>query len=146
MSQQAAAGRGAPALGQGGRVPRFFKGRDPFGKGKGFTSSISKIEYNTFNMGQNRFPAQFTQSRKNVANNLQRTVSDKGYLVTKTVPTGKEQTITLPTPINQNVPDAADQKIIRDKGVRVIAKCKAKLDSALKKGYAMVCDQCLQEV
>jgi hypothetical protein len=130
----------------GGRVPRFFKGWDPLGKGKGFTSSISKIKDDTFNTGQSRFAAQFTQSRKNIGNFLQPMASDKGYLVAKTVQMGKEQTIALPAPIDQNAVDAADQKIIHNEAVRAIANCKAKLDDALKKGYAMVWDQCLQEV
>ncbi len=37
---------------------------------KGFKSAISKIAQDTFNTGQNKFAAQFTQSRKNVANYL----------------------------------------------------------------------------
>ncbi len=52
----------------------------------------------------------------------------------------------LPAPINQNAANAADQKIIHDEAVKAIAKLKAKLDGALKKGYAMVWDQCLQEM
>ncbi len=45
----------------------------------------------TFNTGQNKFVAQFTQLQKNIANYLQRTLASKGYLVAKTVRTGKEQ-------------------------------------------------------
>jgi hypothetical protein len=48
---------------------------------KGFKSAISEITQDTFNMGQNKFAAQFTQSRKNVANYLQRTLASEGYLV-----------------------------------------------------------------
>ncbi len=142
MSQQAATGQGAPVLGRGGRVPCFFKGWDPLGKGKGFTSLISKIKDNTFNTGQNRFAAQFTQSRKNVANYLQCTASDEGYLIAKTVRTRKEQTIPLPMPIDPNAAVAADQKIICNNAVKAIAKQKANLDSALKKGHVTVWDQC----
>jgi len=89
MSQQAAAGRGAAAQGRGaGRVARYFgkKGGPPI---KGFKSAISKIANDTFNTGQNRFTAQFTQSRKNVVNYLQRMASDEGNLVAETVRTGK---------------------------------------------------------
>ena len=146
MSQQAAAGRGAAAQGCGaGRVARYFgkKGDPP---SKGFKSAISEIANDTFNTGQNRFAAQFTQSRKNVANYLQRTASDEGYLVAETVRTGKLQTIALPPPIDMLASDAKDQKIIREEAVRAIAKRKAKLDSALKKGYATVWDQCSLEV
>ncbi len=104
-----------PAAERRERVSRFFTGRDPLGKEKRFTSSISKIKDNTFNMGQNRVAAQFTQSRKNVANYLERKASDEGYLVAIMVRTGKEQTIALPRPINPNAVDAADQKIITTK-------------------------------
>ncbi len=40
---------------------------------KGFKLVISEITTDTFNMGKNKFAAQFTQSQKNVANYLQRT-------------------------------------------------------------------------
>ena len=86
MSQQAAAGRGAPAAGCAGRAGHFYRGRgDP--PTKGYKSTISKITNETFNTGQNVFAAQFTQSRKNVANYLQRTAADEGYLVAETVRT-----------------------------------------------------------
>ena len=113
---------------------------------KGFKSAISKIANETFNMGQNRFDAQFTQSRKNVANYLQRTAADEGYLVAGTVRTGKQQIIALPPPVDTNAADADDQKIIE--AVRAIAKRKPKLDNALtlKKGFATVYDQCSLEV
>jgi hypothetical protein len=123
MSQQAAAGQGAgPAgCGGGGRKARYF----PQAGGeatKGFKSAISKIAQDTFNTGQNRFAAQFTQSRKNVANYLQRTSASKGYLAAKMVRTGKEQTIALPAAVDTKAPNAADLKIIRDKEVKTIAK------------------------
>ena len=138
MSQQAAAGRGAAAQGRGaGRVAQYFgkKGDPP---SKGFKSAISEIANDTFNTGQNRFTAQFTQSRKNVASYLQRMASDERNLVAETVRTGKLQMIVLPPPIDTTASDAEDQKIIREEAVRAIAKRKAKLDSALKKGYTTV--------
>jgi hypothetical protein len=146
MSQQAAARRRTPAAGRGGRGHGcFYKGRgDP--PSKGFRSAISKIVNDTFNTGQNRFAAQFTQSRKNVANYLQRTAPDEGYLVAETVRTGRAQVIVLPPPVNDTTSDAADQKILQEEAVRAIAKQKAKLDSMLKKGYATMWDQCSQEV
>ncbi len=79
---------------------------------KGFKSTISKIAHNTFNTGQSRFAAQFTQSRKNVANYLQRTVASEGYLVAETVRTGRKQVINLPSAINPNDPELEDKKII----------------------------------
>ena len=50
----------------------------------------------TFNPGENKFAAQFTQSQKNVTNYLQWTLANKGYLVAETVRTGREQIIKLP--------------------------------------------------
>ena len=98
-------------------------------------------------MGQNRFAAQFSQSRKNLANYLQRTMTDEGYLVAKTVRTGKQQIIALLSLVNMSAVDAEDQKIIQEEAVRAIAKRKAKLDNALKKGFIMVLyDQCSLKV
>ncbi len=89
---------------------------------------------------------QFTQSRKNVANYLQRKVADEGYLVAETVRTGKQQIIMLPPLVNASAVDANNQKIIQEEAVRAIAKRKTKLDNALKKGFATVYDQCLLKV
>ncbi len=54
--------------------------------------------------GQNKFAAQFTQSRKNIANYLLRTAALEGYLVAENVHTGKKQGIELPVPIDLNYP------------------------------------------
>jgi hypothetical protein len=54
-----------------------------------------------------------------------------------------EQIIALPPPVDTNAADADNQKIIWEEAVRAIAKRKAKLDNALKKGFATVYDQCL---
>ncbi len=62
------------------------------------------------------------------------------------VRTGKAQLIALLPPVDKNTADADDQKIICKEAVRAISKQKSKLDSTLKKGYAMVWDQCYQEV
>ena len=113
MSQLTAPGRGvAPAgRGGGGRKPRFFTQRG--GKlTKGYKSVIAEIAQDTFNTGQNKFAAQFTQSRKNVANYLQRTSASEGYLVAETSQTGMEQTIPLPPSVDPDAPDATDLKII----------------------------------
>jgi hypothetical protein len=84
--------------------------------------------------------------RKNVANYLQRTAADEGYLVAETVRTGKEQIIALLPAVDPNAADADDQKIIREEAVRAIAKRKATLHNALKKGFATIYDQCSLEV
>jgi hypothetical protein len=113
---------------------------------KAFKSTISEIAENTFNTGQNKFAAQFTQSHKSASNYLQRTLACKGYLVTKTVRTGKKQIIELPPAVDESAADAEDQKIIRAEEVKTVVKRQLKLGEALKKWYATVYDQCFQEV
>ncbi len=71
MSQQAAAGRGAGR--GGGRKPKFIpRGGGVKSLSKAFWSSTSGIEKWTFNTGQNKFATQFTLSREEVANYIQR--------------------------------------------------------------------------
>jgi hypothetical protein len=133
MSQQAAAGQEAGR--GGGRKPRYFpRGRGIETVAKAYKSSNPGIKEHTFNTGQNKFAAQFTQSCKNVANFLQRTANDKGYLVAETVRTGKQQTIDLPPPINGNDPNVEDLKIVHAEEVKSVAKRWLKLDESLKKG------------
>ncbi len=75
----------------GGRGTRHLKFHPRAGEStKGYKSAISEIATDTFNTGQNKFAAQFTQSRKNVANYLQCTSASEGYLVAETVRTGKQ--------------------------------------------------------
>jgi hypothetical protein len=145
MSQQAAAGQGAGR--GGGRKPGYF----PRGGGinvpaKGYTSVITEIAQHTFNMGKNKFPAQFTESCKKVANYMQRNAIAEGYLVAETICTGKQQTIKLPPAVDPNAADKADLEIIRAKDVKLVAKKCWNLEELLKKGYATMYDQCLQEV
>jgi hypothetical protein len=64
----------------------------------------------------------------------------------KTVRTGREQIIKLPPTINPNVANVNNQRIIRAKEVKTIAKRRLKLAESLKKGYATLYDQCSQEV
>jgi hypothetical protein len=113
---------------------------------KGFKSAISEITQDTFNTRQNKFAAQFTQSCKNVANYLQCTVSSEGYLVAKTVRTGKKQLIVLPPAIDENATNVDNQRIIRAEKVKTVTKRRLKLEDVLKKGYTMVYDPCSQEV
>jgi hypothetical protein len=137
MSQQATAGRGAGR--GGGRKPQYFsRGRGIEMVVKAYKSSIPGIEEHTFNTGQNKFAAQLTQSRENVANFLQQTANDEGYLVAETVRTGKQQTIDLLPPIDGNDPDAEDLKIVRAEEVKSVTKHWLKLEELLKKGYATV--------
>ena len=113
---------------------------------KAFKFAISKIAEDTFNTGQNKYAAQFTQSRKNVSNYLQRTLAYEGHLIAETVRTSKKQIIKLPPAADEFTADAEDQKLIRAEEVKTVAKRRLKLGEALKKGYAIVCVQCSQEV
>ena len=60
----------------------------------------------------------------------------------KTVRTGREQIIKLPPAINPNVANSNNQRIIRAKEVKTIAKRRLKLAESLKKGYATLYNQC----
>jgi hypothetical protein len=62
------------------------------------------------------------------------------------VRTGREQIIELPIAVDLNAANADNQRIIRAEEVKTIAKRRLKLAESLKKGYATVYDQCLQEV
>ncbi len=64
----------------------------------------------------------------------------------ETVRVGREQVIELPPTFDKNAANTEDQKIIRAEEVKMIAKRRLKLAESLKKGYATVYDQCLQEV
>jgi hypothetical protein len=70
----------------------------------------------------------------------------EGYLVAEMIHTGKKQIIKLPPAVNPNAPDVDDLNIIRAEVEKSVAKRRQKLDEALKKGFAMVYDQCSQKV
>ncbi len=144
MSQQATADRDG-GRGSGRGKLRYYPqgGVDTI---KAFKSAIAKIAEDTFNTGQNKFAAQFTQSGKNMSNYLQHTLAYDGYLVAEMVCTGKKQIIKLLPVVDESAADAEDHKIIRAEEVKTVAKRRLKLGEALKKGYATVYDQCLQEV
>ena len=84
--------------------------------------------------------------QKNSTNYLQYMAASEGYLVTETVRTVKKQVIKLLVAIDPDNPEYEDKIIIRAKEVKKIAKRHLKLKDSLKKGYATVYDQCLQEV
>jgi hypothetical protein len=141
MSQQAAPGQGA-GRGGGRKLRYYLQGRGVDHSKKPFQSMILEIAEHTFNTGENKYAVQFMQSCEEVANYLQRTSAEEGYLVAETVQTGKQQLIPLPPPFNPNVEDKADLEIIRAKDVKMIAKRRQKLQELLKKGYATVYGQC----
>ena len=135
MSQQAAAGRGASR--GGGRKPRYFprKGGGNFtATAKAYKSPITVIAKYTFNMGENKFAAQFTESRERVAGYIQRSGMDGCYLVAKTIRTAKAQTIALPPPVDANAQDKADLELIRVEVVKSVAKRQQKLEESLRRG------------
>ena len=53
-----------------------------------------------------------------MANYLQHTTADEGYLVSKNVKTGKQQIIALPPLADATTPDADNQKIIQEEAIR----------------------------
>ncbi len=144
MSQQAVAGRGAGRRGSGRRYYPPKGGVDHVSKA--YKSAISKIGEHTFNTGHNKYAAQLTRSREEITNYVQRTSTDKGYLVAETIRTGKEQTMPLPPLVDQNAADKADLKIIWSEDVKTIAKRGQRLNEALKRGYPTLYGQCSQEV
>ena len=147
MSQQAAVGRGAGR--GGGRKPRYFP---QGGSGnintmaEAYESPITEIAKYTFNTGENKFAAQFTESPERVAGYVQRSGMEESYLVAETIRTGMAQTIALPPPVDTNAPDKVDLEVICIEVVKSIAKRQQKLEESIKKGYATVYDQCSQEV
>ena len=87
----------------------------------------------TFNTGQSKYAAQFTESRKNVASYVQRTVEKEGYLVVQAIRTGEMQTISLPRTVPAGDPNEANLNIIRTEEVRALAKRRTNFNSNLKK-------------
>ena len=95
MTNQAALGRGGGVAGRnrgkGGRFAgRFNSGGRGYQKSCACVSSISEIANDTFNMGSSTFAAQFSESRENVANCVQRSSMKEGFLVAQTIRTGVE--------------------------------------------------------
>ena len=120
-------GRGGQGYGGGG-----YRGRMPF-ISKAFKSPIVYITSDTFNTSQIKFAAQFTQSRKNIASYVQRSVGKEAYLVAQTIRTGVPQTIDIPPPVPANDLEADDLIIIREEVVRAVAKRHITLIQDLKK-------------
>ncbi len=141
------AGQRMPEEYGGGRKPWYYSwGGRMYHLTKAYKSTISEIAEQTFNTGQNKYTEQFTQSCKEVANYLQWTLAEEGYLVAEMVRTRKEQTIPLPPPVDANAPDKEDLIIIRAENVKTISKRWQKLQGSLKKGHVTVYGQCLHEV
>ena len=119
MSQQADASRGRQVKKEGreGRGGRGYGGggykvQTPF-VSKAFKSPIVEITSNTFNTGQSKFAAQFTQSSKNISSYVQRSLGKEAYLVAQKIRTGFLQTIDIPPPVPSNYPEDDDLIIIR---------------------------------
>ena len=140
MKKEGRGSRGGRGYGDGGYI-----GLTPFVL-KAFKSPIVEIASDTFNTGQSKFAAQFTQSRKNIASYIQRSVGKEACMVVQTIRTVVLQTINLPPPVPANDPDADDLIIVREKEVRVVYKRRITLNQDLKKVFATVYNQCSQEV
>ncbi len=125
MSQQAAAGRGG-GCGSGGRRPqRYFprgRGGGAAASSKAYESPITEIAKHTFNTGENKFPAQFTELRERVTGYVQRGGMEESYLVAETIRKGVAQTIALPPPVDTNAPDKADLELICVEMVKSVVK------------------------
>ena len=141
----AAAGRGGGGRGRG-RYPqkRAYNPNTP----RAFKSSVIGIEGDTFNTGHSKFASQFKTSRRNVANFVQRTLHDEGHLVARTIKTGTVQTIKDPDDLDSTLTGTqlSDAKLKRDVKVQAISKREVKLEEALKRGFAVVYDQCSEAV
>ena len=88
MSQQAADGQGVRRI--DGRKPQYFsRGGGGESAMKAFNSLISGIEEQTFNTGHNKYVAHLMQSCKNMANFLQCTTINEGFLRVGTLRTRK---------------------------------------------------------
>ena len=149
MSQQVDTDRGRQVKIEG-RVCRGYGGRGYRGRmtfvSKAFKSPIVEISADTFNTGQRKFAAQFTQSRKNISSYIQSSVGKEAYLVAQTIRTGVLQTIDPPPTIQANDPDVEDLTIVRVEVVRAVAKRRITLNNDLMKRFSTVYDQCSQEV
>jgi hypothetical protein len=108
------------------------------------------IEHDTFNTGHPKFASQFKTSRRNVANFIQRTLSDEGHAVAKTIKTGEVQTIPRPPAVPNTTEEEKaaerDENILRDAMMTAIGKRTIKLQGDIKKGLTIVYDQCSEAV
>ena len=109
-------GRGGRGYGGGG-----YRERTTF-VSKAVKYPIVEIASDTFNTGQSKLAAQFTQSRKNIASYIQHSVGKEAYMVAQTIRTGVLQTIDLPPPVPANDPDADELIIVREEVVRELSK------------------------
>ena len=96
MSQQLRAGGFGRGLGRG--AGRGGRGSLPRQAQRGFRSKIKEIEDDTFNVGSNKFVAQFLKSRENVANYVVRRLGPgkEGHLAAQEIRTGELSTVPLP--------------------------------------------------
>ena len=81
-----------------------------------------------------------------MANYIQRTLPDEGYLVAQMIRSGTKQLIPLPPPVDASDPDREDLEAIQAEDVKTVAKRRQKLRESLLKGYATVYAQCSQGV
>ena len=123
MSQQLAAGQGG-GRGDASR-PRNFPRCGGGGAGattKAYELPITEISKYTFNTGEKKFSAQFTESRKRVVGYVQRSGMEESYLVAETIRMGTTQTIALLAMVNRGSQisreEATETQGVAQEGVR----------------------------
>mmetsp|Transcript_1121 Transcript_1121/g.2410 ORF Transcript_1121/g.2410 Transcript_1121/m.2410 type:complete len:630 (-) Transcript_1121:237-2126(-) len=138
---------GGRGRGRGGRAWTQRKGvRKPAEAGpKAFRSKIKEIEDDTFNVGHNKFKAQFDESRENVASYVARTIGgEHGNLVAKEIKTGERQRVDFPPALAANADP--DEAAVRQVLVEGVGKSRLKLKGARPTGFSIVMAQCSQAV
>ena len=113
---------------------------------RAYVSPVAGIEHDAFNTGHSKFASQLKTSRRNVANFVQRSLQNECYLVGKTIKMGEEQTIPLAVAIATDANGERDLNLLRDAKMAAIGKQMVKLDGGMKKGFAIVYDQCSKTV
>ena len=115
---------------------------------RAYVSPVAGIEHDTFNTGHSKFASQFKTSRRNVANFVQRSLLNEGYLVGRNN-TSLSQRQFRKLPMNHHQQRnwlLGDQTMLRDAKMAVIGKRIVKLDNDTKKGFTIVYDQCSKAV
>ena len=146
MSQQLQAGRAGRGGqgGQGGQGCGGSRARNNIAyTPKIYKSPITETDYDTSNTGTSKHDALFTKSRKNIANYIQRSSLNEGFLVAQVIRTGAQQTTAMPAAADANDADAV---LVKTEQVRTIVERCAKLNASIKRGFATLYNQYSEQV
>ena len=115
---------------------------------RGFRSKIKEIEDDTFNVGSNKFVAQFHKSKENVANYIVRRLGpgNEGHLAAEEIRTGTRSTVPLPPALAGADAANPDEILLREMAVRNVGKLRGKLEGARKSAFSILFDQCSETV